>query len=110
MTLSPSIVRWYKHAATVSVTAMLYYFGPYRPQRWRFVWPGAILATVLWLGATTGFAWYTRNIAHYNVMYGSVGAGIALLVWMYVLAFVALVGCEFNAQYERGLDFTTRNS
>jgi membrane protein len=90
-------------AATVSVTALLYYFGPYRPQRWRFVWPGAIVATVLWLAATTGFAWYTRNIAHYNVMYGSIGAGIALLVWMYVLAFVALVGCEFNAQYERGV-------
>jgi membrane protein len=89
-------------AATVSVTALLYYFGPYRPQRWRFVWPGAMVATVLWLAATTGFAWYARNIAHYNVMYGSIGAGIALLVWMYVLAFVALVGCEFNAQYERG--------
>jgi len=93
-------------AATVSVTALLYYFGPYRRQRWRFVWPGSIVATVLWLAATTGFAWYARNIAHYNVMYGSIGAGIALLVWMYVLAFVALVGCEFNAQYERGLDFT----
>lgn len=91
-------------AATVSVTALLYYFGPYRQQRWRFVWPGAILATILWLAATTGFAWYARNIAHYNVMYGSIGAAIALLVWMYVLAFVALVGCEFNAQYERGAE------
>jgi membrane protein len=88
--------------ATVLVTASLYYFGPYRQQRWRFVWPGAIVATLLWLAATTGFAWYARNIAHYNVMYGSIGAAIALLVWMYVLAFVALVGCEFNAQYERG--------
>jgi membrane protein len=88
--------------ATVCVTALLYYFGPYRRQRWRFVWPGAIVATILWLAATTGFAWYARNIAHYNVMYGSIGAAIALLVWMYVLAFVALVGCEFNAEYERG--------
>jgi membrane protein len=88
--------------ATASVTALLYYFGPYRPQRWRFVWPGAFVSTFLWLAATAGFAWYARNIAHYNVMYGSIGAGIALLVWMYVLAFVALVGCEFNAQYERG--------
>jgi membrane protein len=88
-------------AATVVVTASLYYFGPYRQQRWRYVWPGAILATVLWLLATSGFAWYVRNIANYNVMYGSVGAGIALLVWMYLLAIIALIGCEFNAEYER---------
>jgi membrane protein len=89
--------------ATVVITSSLYYFGPYRQQRWRYVWPGAIVATVLWLIATTGFAWYARNIANYNVMYGSIGAVIALLVWMYVMAFIALVGCEFNAEYERGI-------
>jgi membrane protein len=89
--------------ATVVVTSSLYYFGPYRNQRWRYVWPGAILATVLWLLATTGFAWYARNIANYNVMYGSIGAVIALLVWMYLMAFIALIGCEFNAEYERSI-------
>ena len=88
-------------ATTITVTAMLYYFGPYRKQQWRYVWPGAILATVLWLLATAGFAWYVRHIGHYNVMYGSVGAGIALLVWMYLMAAIALIGCEFNAEYER---------
>lgn len=88
-------------ATTVLVTALLYYFGPYRRQRWNYVWPGAILATVLWLGATSGFGWYVRHAAHYNVMYGSIGAGIALLVWMYLLAAIALIGCEFNAEYER---------
>jgi membrane protein len=88
-------------ASTAAVTACLYYFGPYRRQRWRFVWPGAILATVLWLLATMAFAWYVRNVAHYNVMYGSVGVVIALLVWMYLIAVIALIGCEFNAEYER---------
>jgi len=86
---------------TVSVTCTLYFFGPYRPQRWRYVWPGAVLATIFWLLATAGFAWYVRNIGRYNVMYGSVGAGIALLVWMYLMAVIALIGCEFNAEYER---------
>jgi membrane protein len=86
---------------TVLVTSMLYYFGPNRKQRWQHVWPGAILATVLWLLATSGFGWYVVHIGHYNVMYGSVGAGIALLVWMYLMAAIALIGCEFNAVYER---------
>jgi membrane protein len=89
--------------ATATLTAMLYYFGPYRRQRWSRVWPGAILATLLWLGATSGFAWYIRNITNYNVLYGSIGTGIALLVWMYVLAAIAILGCEFNAEYERML-------
>ncbi len=82
-------------------TTCLYYFGPYRKQRWRYVWPGALLATVLWMLATTSFAWYVRNVAHYNVMYGSVGVVIALLVWMYLIAVIAMIGCEFNAAYER---------
>jgi membrane protein len=88
-------------AATSAVTAIVYYFGPYRRQQWLRVWPGAVLATFLWLGATSGFAWYVRNITNYNVLYGSIGSGIALLVWMYVLAAIAILGCEFNAEYER---------
>ena len=87
--------------ATVSLTAILYYYGPYRKQRWGAVWPGAILATILWLLATLGFGWYVRNITNYNLLYGSVGTSIALLSWMYLLAAIALIGCEFNAEIER---------
>jgi membrane protein len=88
-------------AATVLVTALLYCVGPNRPLKLSSVLPGAFLATVLWLAATSGFAWYVRNIANYNVLYGSIGAVIALLVWMYLLAVIALVGCEYNAVRER---------
>jgi membrane protein len=87
--------------ATVGVTMILYYFGPYRRQRWRAVFPGAVLATMLWLVATGGFAWYVRNLANYNVLYGSIGTSIALLVWMYLMTAIALLGCEFNAEIER---------
>ncbi len=90
--------------AIVIVTALMYWIGPNRPLRFRSVWPGAFLATVLWLAATSGFAWYARNIANYNVLYGSIGAVIALLVWMYLLAVIALLGCEYNAVRERLLD------
>ncbi|HEY3823968.1 MAG TPA: YihY/virulence factor BrkB family protein [Bryobacteraceae bacterium] len=87
--------------ATASLTAILYFYGPYRKQRWSRVWPGAILATILWLLATAGFGWYVRNVTNYNVLYGSVGTGIALLIWMYLLAAIALFGCEFNAECDR---------
>jgi membrane protein len=88
-------------STTVLVTMVVYYFGPYRKQSFRGLFPGAVLATVLWMLATNGFGWYVRHMAHYNVMYGSVAASIALLVWMYLIAAIAMVGCEFNAEYER---------
>jgi membrane protein len=87
--------------AIVVLTAILYYFCPYKRQRWSRVWPGAILATVLWLAVTSGFGWYVRNIARYNVLYGGIGASIALLVWMYLISLIAILGCEFNAESER---------
>ena len=88
-------------AASVAVTMLLYYFGPARPQRWMAVWRGAVLATALWLIATAVFGWYVRHLANYNVLYGSVATSIALLVWMYLMSLIALLGCEFNAAYER---------
>jgi membrane protein len=87
--------------AMVITTALVYYFGPNRKQRFLQGIPGSMLATVLWLVATLGVAWYFRHITDYNVLYGSVGAGLALLVWSYVLAVIALFGCEFNAALER---------
>lgn len=92
-------------AAVVLVCCLLYRFGPNRRQRWRQVWPGAVLASVLWLFSAWAFGWYVRNIAHYNVLYGSLGAVIALLVWMYLMSVIALVGCAFNVEWEKS---TTR--
>jgi membrane protein len=86
---------------TVLVTALVYYFGPNRKQTFRLVFPGAALVTLLWMIATAVFAWYVRHVADYNVLYKGVGAGLALLVWMYVLAVINLFGCEFNAAHER---------
>lgn len=87
--------------AFVLVTALLYYLGPNRKQTLANVLPGAFLATVLWVLSTLAFSWYVRHISNYNVLYGSVGAGLALLVWMYVWSVITLIGCEFNAARER---------
>jgi membrane protein len=87
--------------AIVFSAALLYYIGPNRPNKLRNVFPGAIIATILWWAATTVFGWYVRNIANYNVLYGSIGAVVALLVWMYLLSVIALFGSEYNAERER---------
>jgi len=97
------ILRYFVALCSVVVSlASLYYLGPKHPDRGTHnVWPGAMVATVLWLVATAGFAWYVRNVANYNVMYGSIAAVVALIVWMYVLSIIALVGCEYNAELYR---------
>lgn len=95
------------YASFVFVTALIYYLGPNRKQSFRMVFPGAVLATFLWLIATVAFGWYVRHVGQYNVVYGSVGAGLALLVWMYFLNVITLFGCEFNAARERLLMSST---
>ena len=87
--------------AIVVITALVYYFGPNRKQTFRGVLPGAILATLLWLASTLAVGWYVRDITKYNLLYGGVGAGLALLVWSYALAVIMLFGCEVNAVRER---------
>lgn len=87
--------------AVVLVTALLYKIGPNRPQPWERIWRGALVAAVLWFIITLGFSWYVRNLANYNVMYGSVATVVALIVWMYILSVVVLYGCAFNAAWEQ---------
>jgi membrane protein len=87
--------------AILLITVLLYKLGPNRPQSWLRLWPGALIAAVLWFTATLGFSWYVRNIADYNLLYGSIGAVIALLIWMYLLSLIALYGCAYNAESER---------
>ena len=99
--LSVSIRYVVAFVCVVLVTGLVYYVGPNRPMKLKRVWPGAILATVLWVLATSGFGWYVRNLANYNVMYGSIAAVIVLLVWMYLLSIIGLFGCEFNAERDR---------
>ncbi len=103
--IAGALVRYTLSLGAIALAAaFLFYVGPNRRQQFKLVWPGAMLATALWLVATVAFAWYVRNIANYNVMYGSVGAVIALIVWMYVLSVIALISCEFNAERERMLN------
>lgn len=98
-------VRWMIATITsISVIALIYHNGVPRTQPWHRVLPGAVLASFLWFASTVLFGWYIRNFAHYDVIYGSVGTAIALLIWLYLISMVVLVGAEFNAlRYPRFL-------
>ena len=82
---------------SIAVIALIYHLAIPRTQSWRRVLPGAMLATVLWFAATLCFGWYVTNYANYAVIYGSLAAVIALLVWLYLVSIVVLIGAEFNA-------------
>jgi len=65
---------------------------------WRRTLPGATLATVMWFASTLVFGWYVTRFANYSRVYGPLGAGIALLFWLYIISLSVLCGAEFNAQ------------
>ena len=72
-----------------------------RQLTWRFSFPGAALGTLLWFPATLLFGYYVTRYANYSRVYGSLGAGIALMIWLYLIALCVLAGAEFNAQVYR---------
>jgi membrane protein len=81
--------------------AVIYHYGPCRDEpQWEWVTPGAVLATVLWLIGSGLFSFYVANFGSYNETYGSVGAAVILLTWVYLTSYVVLLGAEVNAEME----------
>jgi membrane protein len=92
------LIRWTIAILTsIAVIALIYHNAVPRTQPWHSVLPGACLATGLWLSLTAFFGWYLQHYADYSIIYGSLGVGIALLFWMYLISLVVLIGAEFNA-------------
>lgn len=81
--------------------AVLYRYGPSRREpRWRWVTPGSVVASALWLLASFLFSFYVGNFGSYDATYGSLGAVVVTLLWFYISAFVVLLGAELNAELE----------
>ena len=100
------LARWSLALATnVAVLGALYHFGTRRGEHWQRVIPGAVGASIVWFPATLVFGWYVTRVANYSIFYGSFGAGIATLVWLYITSFSALLGAELN-----GVLFRERNN
>jgi membrane protein len=96
-----TILRWPLIIILMMVAvAMMYYVMPDVEQSFRFITPGSVLAVVVWIMASLGFAYYVKTFADYNAMYGSIGAIIVLLLYFYISAAVLLFGAELNAVIE----------
>ena len=77
--------------------ALLYWACPNLRQPVRYVLPGAILGTIVWAVASSGFRFYVSRLGAFNKTYGALGAGVVLLLWFYLSGLIALVGGEVNA-------------
>ena len=97
-----SVVRWPILALFVfSMLALLYRYGPCRRSaNWRWVGVGSLFATTLWLIASSAFSLYVSNFANYDRIYGSLGAVIILLFWLYISFYIILLSAEINAELE----------
>src|SRR5215212_9596858 len=110
-----SLWGWLRFPLALSLLAvvlsLIYRYGPNARQRFRSVIPGAALAVVLWAITSVGFSFYLATFANYGVTYGSLGAAVGLLFYMYLSASVVLFGAELNAAiYRPATNASTKGS
>ncbi len=98
-----SVVRWpLLVLALMFALAVLYRYGPSRDEpEWKWISPGAIVAATVWLAASLAFSYYAANFGSYNETYGSLGAVIGFMTWIWISVAIVLVGAEINAEVER---------
>jgi membrane protein len=81
--------------------AVIYRFGPSRDQpQWRWISPGTIFAAVTWIATSLLFSWYTSHFGSYNKTYGSLGAAVGFMTWIWISTLVILIGAKINAELE----------
>ena len=96
------IVRWPVLLVLIIIgLAVLYRFGPSRREaRWQWLSVGSLFAAVAWIASSALLSWYLANFANYDVTYGSLGAAIGLMMWMWISSIVVLVGAALNSEIE----------
>lgn len=97
-----ALARWPLLLVLIAlVISLVYRFGPSRDEpKWRWVSWGGAFAAVVWLAASLLFSWYAANLGKFNETYGSLGAAIGFMLWMWVSSIVLLIGAELNAEME----------
>ena len=97
-----SLTRWPLLLVILLIAlALLYRFGPSRrPARWQWLSVGALVAALLWIAGSSLLSWYLSNFGNYSATYGSLGAAIGLMMWMWMSAIIVLCGAELNSEIE----------
>ncbi|OQX76034.1 MAG: hypothetical protein B6D61_09375 [Bacteroidetes bacterium 4484_249] len=96
------IVKWIILIAMFFFTiSFVYYLGPAKASKFRFISAGSSLATILSVAASVGFNFYVQNFSKYNALYGSIGTLLIILVWIYFNAIIILIGFELNASIQQ---------
>ncbi|HSM86234.1 MAG TPA: YihY/virulence factor BrkB family protein, partial [Candidatus Limnocylindrales bacterium] len=80
--------------------ALMYYWGPDADQRWTWITPGSLFGVLLWIGASLGFRIYLHFFNSYSRTYGSLGAVIIMLYWLFITGLAILIGGEINSEIE----------
>jgi membrane protein len=94
------LIRWsVSLAGSIGITCLIYHMGSPMQQSWKRTLPGAFFSTAMWFIATLVFGLYVTRFANYSQVYGSLGAGIALLFWLYIISLCVLYGAEFNTEF-----------
>ncbi len=93
--------RFLSFLLVMVVFTAIYKYMPNCESPWRYVWPGALLGSVLFEAAKVSFVYYLNHFAAYSQTYGSIASFIILLVWIYVSSFILVIGAEFSAEYGR---------
>ena len=98
-----SWLRWLVLAAiVVYFLGAVYRYAPAKKKpAFKWVLPGAILATILWLIASWGFSFYVKNFGSYGEVYGSISAVVVMLLWLFLTSIIILLGAEFNSEIEK---------
>ncbi len=99
-----SLLRWpILLAVVMAILSLLYRYGPCRERAtWRWITPGGALASAAWIAMSLLFSWYAANFGHYDRTYGSLGAIVGFMTWIWLSILVVLLGAEINADIDRG--------
>ena len=95
------LFRILSFVANLAIFLTLYKVLPNTVTHWRYIWPGALVAALLFEGGKYLFVFYLDNFARLSAVYGSIGSVIALLLWAYVSAFILILGAELSSEYGR---------